>query len=53
MKELIWFEDALANGYQNQLWYSKIIVLQFHDEMETYNPLMHIHYRMRNIKMKP
>ena len=28
MKELFWFEDALANGYQRQLWYSKTIVLE-------------------------
>jgi hypothetical protein len=37
MKELLWFEDALANGYQRQLWYSKIIVLKSHDKMDTYN----------------
>ena len=38
MKELFWFEDALANGYQRQLWYSKTIVLSYtksHGDMET------------------
>ena len=29
MKELLWFEDALANDYQRQLWYSKTIVLSW------------------------
>ena len=35
MKELLCFEDALANDYQIQLWYSKTIVLQSHDDMNT------------------
>ena len=35
MNELLWFEDALANSYQRQWWYSNIIVIQSHDEMDT------------------
>ena len=47
IKELLWFEDALANGYQRQLCYSKTIVLErllfskdycytkSHDKMDT------------------
>ena len=35
MKELLCFEDALANDYQIQLSYSKTIVLQSHDDMNT------------------
>ena len=35
MKEFLCFEDALANAYQRYVWYSKIIVLQSHDEKDT------------------
>ena len=37
MKELLWFEDALANGYQDNSDTQKTMILQPHDEMETYN----------------
>ena len=62
MKVLLWFEDALANSYKIQLWYSKIycsqetIILQSHDKMEAYIPLKHVQYWMRilreNLKRK-
>ena len=42
MKELLWFEGALANGYQRQLCSSKIIVLKSHDEMNTVETDTHI-----------
>jgi hypothetical protein len=29
IKELFWFEDVVANGYQRQLCYSKTIVLSW------------------------
>ena len=44
MKELLWFEDALANGYQDNFWYSKIIVfkrLLFYNLMMRWRPIAH------------
>ena len=40
IKELLWIEDALANGYQRQLCYSKTIVLKrllFYNLMTRWN----------------
>ena len=55
MEALSWFNDAMANGYQDDLLLDDYcsqqpIVLQFHDKEETYSPLRNILFEKKYIE---